>query len=186
MKVGYARIFKNDPDVSIQLEALKHAGCKQIFTEKADGIQKDHPGLERTLYYMREGDSLVVWRLERLGRSLTDLLDTFSQLRERGLGFQSLQESIDTTTGDGPMIFQIFATLAEFERNINKERTQAGLRVARARGRKGGRSKKLDAEKTQLLYRLYDEQKHPIGEICRMLGISKPTLYAYLKRRREK
>jgi DNA invertase Pin-like site-specific DNA recombinase len=183
MKVGYARIFNNDQDRSIQLDALKQAGCKQIFIEKAGSIQKKHPGLERTLNHMREGDSLVVWRLERLGRSLTDLLDTFSQLRERALGFQSLQESIDTTTSDGPMIFQIFTTLAEFERNINKERTRAGLRVARARGRKGGRPKKLDAEKTQLLYRLYDEQKLTIGEICGMLRISKSTLYTYLKRR---
>lgn len=183
MKVGYARLFKNDQDVSIQLEALKHAGCKQIFIEKADGIRKDHPGLERTLNYMREDDALVVWRLECLGRSLTDLLDTFSQLRKRGLGFQSLQESVDTTTSDGPMIFHICAILAEFERNINKERTRAGLQVARARGRKGGRPKKLDAEKTRLLYRLYDEQQRTIGEICGTLGISRPTLYAYLKER---
>jgi DNA invertase Pin-like site-specific DNA recombinase len=186
MKIGYARISKNDQDLSNQLEALKRAGCKQIFTDRVRDIQKDLSGLETTLNYMREGDILVVWQLEHLGWSLKQLVDTVNRLRERGYGFQSLHEAIDTTTSDGQLIFRTFVTLAEFERNINRKRTRAGLLAARARGRKGGRPKKLDATKTELLYKLYDEKQHTIAEICGLLGISRPTLYGYLRKREEK
>jgi len=127
-----------------------------------------------------------VWRLDRLGRSLKHLIETVGQLEERGIGFHSLQESIDTTPRGGRLIFHIFGALAEFERNLIRERTIAGLEAARVRGRLGGRPRKLDAKKTELAYRLYDEKKYAVKEICEMLGISKPTLYAYLARRREK
>lgn len=135
--------------------------------------------------FLREGDSLVVWRLDRLGRSLKHLIETVGMLEERGVGFRSLQEAIDTTTSGGRLIFHIFGALAEFERNLIRERTMAGLEAARARGRKGGRPRALDAKKTELAYRLYDERNHTIAEICEILGISKPTLYAYLARRNE-
>ena len=128
---------------------------------------------------------MVVWRLDRLGRSLKHLLESVSEFEEQGTGFQSLLESIDTTTSGGRLIFHIFGALAEFERNLIRERTMAGLRAARARGRVGGRPRKLDAKKTELAYRLYDEKKYAVKEICQMLGVSKPTLYAYLVRRQK-
>ena len=132
------------------------------------------------------GDTLVVWRLDRLGRSLKHLIETVNDLEERGIGFQSLQEAIDTTTSSGRLVFHIFGALAEFERNLIRERTQAGLEAARARGRKGGRPKSLNAKKTELLYELYDSKKHTVKEICEMLGISRPTLYSYLRGRENK
>ncbi|MCP4415213.1 MAG: recombinase family protein, partial [Chloroflexi bacterium] len=141
------------------------------------------PGLQEAVDFLREGDSLVVWRLDRLGRSLKHLIETVAILEGRGIGFRSLQEAIDTTTSGGRLIFHIFGALAEFERNLIRERTLAGLRAARARGVVGGRPRKLDEKKTALAYRLYDEKKHTITEICQMLGISKPTLYVYLGRR---
>jgi DNA invertase Pin-like site-specific DNA recombinase len=132
---------------------------------------------------MRAGDILIVWRLERLGRSLKHLVDIVNHLAEREIGFQSLQESIDTTIDDGQVIFQTFATLAEFQRNTMRERTLVGLQAARARGRNGGRPKALDAEKTALLYKLYDEKRHTIQELFQMMGVSKATLYNYMKER---
>ena len=135
--------------------------------------------------YLRSGDTLVVWRLDRLGRSLKHLIDTITMLEQRGIGFQSLQESIDTITTGGRLVFHIFGALAEFERNLIQERTQAGLQAARARGRKGGRPKSLDRKKVDLLYQLYDERQHSIQELCEILGVSKSTLYAYLERRED-
>jgi DNA invertase Pin-like site-specific DNA recombinase len=126
---------------------------------------------------------LLVWRLDRLGRSLKDLIQTITDLEKRGIGFRSLQESIDTTTSGGRLIFHVFGALAEFERNLIRERTKAGLDAARARGRKGGRPRALDRKRIELAYKLYDEKKHTIVEICEILGISKPTLYAYLSQR---
>ena len=133
---------------------------------------------------MRPGDTLVVWRLDRLGRSLKHLIEIVTKLEERGIGLQSLQESIDTTTSGGRLVFHIFGALAEFERNLIRERTQAGLQAARARGRKGGRPKALDTKKTELLYQLYDEKKHSIMELCDIMGISKSTLYTYLDQKK--
>ena len=135
---------------------------------------------QEALDFLREGDSLVVWRLDRLGRSLKHLIETVGQLEERGIGFRSLRESIDTTTSGGCLIFHIFGVLAEFERNLIRERTVAGLNAARARGRVGGRPRVLDEKKTQLAYQLYDEKKYTVKEICQILGISKPTLYGSL------
>src|ERR1700674_5889821 len=139
--VGYARVSTDDQDLSLQLDALKAANCAKIFRDTASGAKADRPGLAQALEYVRAGDTLAVWRLDRLGRSLTQLTELMTRLDERGVGFRSLTEQIDTTTSGGKLIFHIFGALAEFERNLIRERTQAGLLAARARGRKGGRPK---------------------------------------------
>ena len=175
MKIGYVRVSTIEQNVHLQIDELKKAGCEKIFRDKVSGDKTERPGLHEALEFLREGDSLVVWRLDRLGRSLKHLLETVSLLEERGIGFRSLQESIDTTTSGGRLIFHIFGALAEFERNLIRERTMAGLKAARARGRVGGRPRKLDAKKTELAYRLYEEKKHTVIEICQMLAISKPA-----------
>ena len=185
MKVGYAHVSTYDQNLALQVDALERADCEKICRDQVSGMKTERPGLQEALAYLRPGDTLVVWRLDRLGRSLKHLIDTVAELEERGIGFQSLQESIDTTTSGGRLIFHIFGALAEFERNLIQERTQAGLQAARARGRKGGRPKALSGKKVALLYQLYDARKHSIQELCDILGISKSTLYAYLERRKD-
>jgi len=185
MKVGYARVSTHDQNLSLQLDALKQAGCEEIYQDQVSGAKVGRSGLQEALAYLRQGDTLVVWRLDRLGRSLKHLIETVTMLEERGIGLQSLQESIDTTTSGGRLVFHIFGALAEFERNLIRERTQAGLQAARTRGRKGGRPKALDAKKAKLLYQLYDEKKHSVMELCDIMGISKSTLYTYLEQRGE-
>ena len=184
MLVGYARVSTFEQNLSLQVDALQQAGCEEIFEDRASGAKTDRPGLQEAVKYVRQGDTLLVWRLDRLGRSLIHLIETVAQLEEQGIGFRSLQEAIDTTSSGGRLVFQIFGALAEFERNLIRERTLAGLKAARARGRIGGRPKALDATKTELLYKLYDEKQHTIKEICQLLGISKQTLYDYLARRK--
>lgn len=181
MLIGYARVSTIEQNLALQTDALKSAGCNNIFEDKASGASTQRLGLIEALSYVRKGDTLVVWRLDRLGRSLRHLIDVIADLEKRGIGFRSMEESIDTTTSGGRLIFQIFGALAEFERNLIRERTQAGLKAARARGRLGGRPKALDSKKTELAYQLYDAKKHTIKEICQMLGISKPTLYTYIQ-----
>lgn len=183
MFIGYARVSTIDQNLALQLDALKKAGCEKIFEDKASGGKVDRPGLQAALDFAREGDTVLVWRLDRLGRSLKHLIEMVTRLNEQGIGFRSLQEAIDTTTSGGKLVFQIFGALAEFERNLIRERTQAGLEAARARGRKGGRPKALDHKKVELAYQLYDTKKYTIKEICQMLSISKPTLYSYLGQR---
>ena len=151
MLIGYARVSTLEQDVSLQTDALQKAGCERIFQDKISGAKSDRPGLQEALNYARKGDSIVVWRLDRLGRSLKHLIETVGELEEQGIGFRSLQESIDTTTSGGRLIFHIFGALAEFERNLIRERTIAGLEAARARGRLGGRPKKLDANRQNKL-----------------------------------
>lgn len=185
MKIGYARVSTDDQNLFLQIDALEQAGCEKIYRDQLGGAKTERPGLQETLTYLRPGDTLVVWRLDRLGRSLKHLIDIITNLEEQGIGFQSLQESIDTITSGGRLIFHIFGALAEFERTLIRERTQAGLQAARTRGRKGGRPKSLDAKKVDLLYQLYDEKKHSIQELCDILGVSKSTLYAYLEQRKE-
>jgi DNA invertase Pin-like site-specific DNA recombinase len=185
MLVGYARVSTQEQNLDLQIDALQKAGCEQVFQDQISGVRADRPGLNQALSYVRSGDTLVVWRLDRLGRSLKHLIETVGELEERQIGFRSLQEAIDTTTSGGRLVFQIFGALAEFERNLIRERTMAGLAAARARGRKGGRPRSLTKKKALLLYQLYDEKKHTIEEICDMLEISGPTLYAYLDRRKE-
>ena len=183
MLIGYARVSTHEQNLTLQTDALKQAGCRKIFEDRVSGAGSERTGLNAALEYAREGDALLVWRLDRLGRSLKDLIEIIAGLEKRGAGFRSLQESIDTTTSGGRLIFHVFGALAEFERNLIRERTRAGLEAARARGRKGGRPRKLDEKKLQLAYRLYDEKKYTIKEICHILGVAKPTLYAYLQRR---
>jgi len=183
MLIGYARVSTLDQNLDLQLDALKAAGCQKLFQDKASGAKSERPGLVDALEELREGDTLVVWRLDRLGRSLPHLITTVAGLKERGVGFKSLQEAIDTTSSTGNLVFHIFGAIAEFERNLIRERTIAGLTAARARGRRGGRPRKLSDRKAALLYDLYDAREKSIREICEVLEISKKTLYAYLDRR---
>jgi DNA invertase Pin-like site-specific DNA recombinase len=184
MYVGYARVSTDDQELSLQEDALKGAGCEKIFYDKISGAKSDRPGLQKALEYVRDGqDTIVVWRLDQLGQSLKHLIEMMNLLEERDIGFRSLQEAIDTTTSSGKLIFHIFGALAEFERNLIRERTMAGLEAARARGRKGGRRKALDKKKRELLYKTYDAKQHSVKEMCQMFGISKPTLYSYLRQR---
>jgi DNA invertase Pin-like site-specific DNA recombinase len=159
---------------------ITKAGCAKIFTDTASGAKTERKGLEQALSYVRKGDTLVVWRLDRLGRSLPHLIATMTDLEGRGIGFKSLTENIDTTTSGGKLIFHIFGALAEFERNLIRQRTQAGLVAARARGKKGSRPKAMTVQKRSIAQELYDSD-HPILGICRTLKISKATLYRTLK-----
>src|SRR5947209_7114122 len=185
--VGYARVSTDDQDLSLQLDALKAAGVQKVFRDTASGAKADRPGLAQALEYVRAGDTLVVWRLDRLGRSLTQLIELMTMLDERGVGFRSLTEQIDTTTSGGKLIFHIFGALAEFERNLIRERTRAGLSAARARGRLGGRPKLPETDrKIQMARRLHADHANSIQDICTTLGVSRATLYRYLALARER
>ena len=180
MLIGYARISTQEQNLDLQKDALSKAGCEQVITDVASGSKKSRSGIDQLNDILRKGDVLVVWRLDRLGRSLKQLITFIEELEQRGVGFQSLTESIDTTSPGGKLVFQIFGALAEFERNVIIERTKAGLAAARARGRVGGRPKRLSKGQRQLAVSLYHEKKHSIQEICQMLSVSKTTLYAYV------
>ena len=181
MLIGYARVSTNDQNLDLQSDALKQAGCKRIFTDTASGAKAERPGLLQALHECRAGDTLTVWKLDRLGRSLPHLVETVRDLAARDVGFKSLQESIDTTTSGGKLIFHIFASLAEFERDIIRERTNAGLAAARARGRKGGRPPSVDEKKVKAALALKNDTTHTVAEICQTLGISRNTYYKYTK-----
>lgn len=181
VKIGYARVSTLDQNPDLQHDALIRAGCEKILVDQVSGSTAVRPGLEKAKELLRAGDMLVVWRLDRLGRSLQDLIAWAAWLAENGVALQSLQEVIDTSTSTGRLTFHLFGALAEFERNLIRERTQAGLDAARSRGRLGGRPKTLDPDKRDLAVRLYDEKKLPIAKICAMMRISKPTLYAYIR-----
>jgi DNA invertase Pin-like site-specific DNA recombinase len=181
MLIGYARVSTHEQTLNLQQDALTKAGCTKIFTDTASGAKTERIGLDEALNYVRKGDTLVVWRLDRLGRSLPHLITTLTGLEERGIGFKSLTENIDTTTSGGKLIFHIFGALAEFERNLIRERTTAGLVAARERGRIGGRPKVLTARQLSIAQSLYDDPKNSIPEICWTLKISKVTLYRYIK-----
>ncbi len=168
-----ARVSTSDQTLDLQKDDLQKAGCERIFTDTASGAKSERKGLDEALSYVRAGDTLVVWRLDRLGRSLKHLIETITALDNRKIGFKSITEAIDTTTSGGKLIFHIFGALAEFERDIIKERTQAGLTAARARGRKGGRPKKLNPPKADIAKELYDNRKSTVEEICRTLNISR-------------
>jgi DNA invertase Pin-like site-specific DNA recombinase len=181
MNVGYARVSTSDQTLDLQKDALKKAGCQKIFTDVISGAKSKRDGLEEAKNYAREGDTLVVWKLDRMGRSLRDLIETVIDLKKRKIEFKSLTESIDTTTPGGNFIFNIFGSLAEFERDIIKERTKAGLQAARVRGRKGGRPKSLSPKKIEIARALFDDKNNSIDEICKTLQISRMTLYRYVK-----
>ncbi|AKG24922.1 transposon DNA-invertase (plasmid) [Calothrix sp. 336/3] len=181
MKIGYARVSTLEQNTDLQQDALKSAGCEKVIVDKVSGTVAERPGLDKIKELLRDGDTLVVWRLDRLGRSLQDLISWAAYLEQRRIALHSLHENIDTSTSTGRLIFHIFGALAEFERNLIQERTRAGLAAARARGRLGGRRKALDTDKRQLAVTLYNEKKTPITKICDMMGISKPTLYSYVR-----
>jgi DNA invertase Pin-like site-specific DNA recombinase len=181
MLIGYARVLTHEQTLNLQQDALHKAECTKLFTDTASGAKTERKGLDEALSYVRKGDTLVVWRLDRLGRSLLHLITTMTALEERGIGFKSLTENIDTTTSGGKLISHIFGALAEFERNLIRERTQAGLTAARARGRRGGRPNALTGKKLSIAQSLYDDPTNSIVEICRTLKISRATLYRSIK-----
>jgi DNA invertase Pin-like site-specific DNA recombinase len=180
MKIGYARVSTGEQSLDLQVDSLNKAGCKRIFTDELTGSTKDRPGVKEALKYLREKDTLVVWKLDRLGRSLTDLVRQVNQLKKKGIEFESLHENIDTSSPAGKFQFHIFSALAEFERDIILERTMAGLRSARARGRKGGRPKKMGPDQIAMAAKLIKNNDTPIQQICDLLGIGRTTLYRYV------
>jgi DNA invertase Pin-like site-specific DNA recombinase len=180
-KIGYARVSTHEQNLELQLDALNQAGCYKIFQDKTSGTKSEREGLKDAIDYLRAGDVLVVWKLDRLGRSLKHLIELVTGLQERQIGFCSLNEAIDTTTNGGKLIFHIFGALAEFERGLIKERTLAGLVSARARGRKGGRPTKMDKHKIALAKSLMSDKSILIKTICEKLNIGKTTLYKYMK-----
>jgi len=178
--IGYARVSSSNQDPSLQQDALQSAGCLCVFTDKASGTLDSRPELDRALDHLRSGDSLVVWRLDRLGRSLRHLIETVRSLEENGVAFRSLAENIDTSTPGGRLVFHLFGALAEFERELIRERTQAGLAAARARGRHGGRPKALTDEKLAVAREMYESKKYTLATIGRTVGVSRSTLYRSL------
>ncbi len=180
MLVGYARVSMQEQNPALQLDALTAAGCEKVFTEKASGAQRDRPDLAAALSYMRSGDSLVVWKLDRLARSLPQLIETVATLEDQGIGFRSLTEAIDTTTAGGKLVFHIFGALAEFERSVIRERTRAGLKAARDRGRKGGRPPALSAADLAVAKALLRDPAITVDEVATRLKVSPATLYRHL------
>lgn len=186
MKIGYARVSTPDQSFALQADALRQAGCTEVYEEVSSGARAARPVLDAVLQELRGGDVLVVWKFDRLGRSLTHLIELVNILRNKDVGLQSLQDPIDTTTPHGRLSLHLFAALAEFERDLIRERTQAGLSAARARGRKGGRPKGLSrqAEATACAAEtLYREGQLSVQQIADQLGIAKRTLYIYLRHR---
>jgi DNA invertase Pin-like site-specific DNA recombinase len=174
--IGYARVSTTDQDPSLQIDALKVAGCERIFVEHASGARIDRPELARALDYVRSGDALIVWKLDRLGRSLPHLIEVVRDLETRGVGFCSLTEGMDTTTPGGKLIFHIFGSLAEFERDLIRERTMAGLAAARARGRVGGRRPVLTGAQRKAVRELYGRKEHTLDELAELFGVSRSTV----------
>lgn len=181
MKFGYTRISTPDQQVNLQIDALLNYGIDKdnIFSDIVSGSKKERPQLNRLLDRLRPGDEVVVWRLDRLGRSIKDLLELINDFNSKGIMFRSLTENIETTTNNGRLIFNIFASLAEFEKNLIRERTNAGLKSARARGKIGGRPT-ADKTKINVALELYNKKELEINKICEIVGISKGTLYKYI------
>lgn len=179
MLIGYARVSTQDQNLDLQCDALKAAGCHRIFADQMSGARSERPGLSQALSHAREGDTLVVWRLCRLGRTVRDLTATIADLERQGIGFKSLTEAIDTTTASGKLVFHVFAALAEAERQSIRERTIAGLRAARARGRIGGRPRTMTPEKVSAAERLLRDGTPP-KDVAAVVGVSLPTLYRWV------
>lgn len=178
--IGYARVSTLDQNPAMQHDALYEVGCDPVFSDKASGTLADRPGLARALAELRPGDTLVVWKLDRLGRSLIHLVETVNLLRDRDVGLRSLQDSIDTSTASGRFIFHIFCSLADFERDLIHERTMAGLAAARSRGRTGGRPTKLTPKKLETARKLKASGDMTMAEIAEVVGVSRGTLYRHL------
>ena len=180
--IGYARVSTSDQDLSLQINELKAAGCEPIFTDKVSGAKSHRPGLDDCLKILRAGDTLIVWRLDRLGRSMQHLVSVITELKARGIGFRSLRDgAIDTTTASGELIFNIFAALAQFEAELIRERTRAGLAAARARGRNGGRKPVVGNDpKVKMAKRMHEDRSLNPKQVCESLKISRATYYRYL------
>lgn len=176
-RIGYARVSTHEQDLDLQLDALKKHGCDAIYEEKVSAASLDRPELTNCLKALRAGDTLVVWRLDRLGRSLKDLVETVTALESRGVHFQSLNESIETGSATGKLMFHVFSAMAEFERNLIRERTLAGLAAARARGRVGGRTPALDDKQKREVRALLNDRSIPIGDIAKRYNVSRTTIY---------
>ncbi|GJE12771.1 recombinase family protein [Methylobacterium longum] len=180
MLIGYARVSTQDQSPELQVDALERAGCDRLYVEKASGAQRDRPELKAALASVSAGDTIVVWKLDRVARSLSQLIATFDDLDRRGIGLCSLTEAIDTTTSGGKLVFHIFGALAEFERSIIRERTMAGLLAARARGRRGGRPKVLSASDLDVARVLLRDGTLTVSAVAERLGVTASTLYRYL------
>ena len=181
--VGYARVSSREQNPALQHDALAQAGCARVFTDIASGAKADRPHLAAALDYLRPGDVLVVWQLDRLGRNMRHLIDTVNTLNAAGVQFRSLRENIDTTTAAGKLTFHLFAALAEFERDLLRERTAAGLAAIagrRARGREGGRPRKMAPEKITVARQMYAARTYTVEQIARTLGVSRGTIYQHL------
>ncbi len=181
-KVGYARVSSDDQNLSLQKDELKALGCSIVFSDKASGVKSERKGLVKCLNTLEKGDTLVVWRLDRLGRSMPHLVAVITDLKERGIHFKSIHDGVvDTTSASGELIFNVFAALAQFERQLIRERTRAGLKAARARGRLGGRKPILpNNQRVKMAKKLHADKSNSIDDICFTLKISKSTLYRYL------
>src|SRR6266516_876637 len=180
--LGYARVSTTDQHPDLQVDALTQAGCYRVFTDRASGACADRAQLTAVLDQLRPGDTLVVWKLDRLGRSLRHLVDTVTGLAARGVGFRSLQEQVDTTTPGGKLVFHVFAALAEFERDLVGERTTAGLAAARARGRHGGRPSVLTGNRLRVARELYASGQYTVAAIAKTLGVSRASIYRHLSK----
>ncbi len=180
MLTGYARVSTVDQDLELQRDALRQAGCERIFEEAAGGAQANRPELAKALDHMRKGDTLVVWKLDRLARSMKQLIETVAQLEAAGVKFRSITENLGTDPAGGRFVFHVFGALAEFERSLIRERTNAGLKAARARGRKGGRPKRMTAEDVQAAEALLNGNVGPVA-VAKRMGVSRATLYRHLK-----
>jgi len=181
MLIGYARVSTTDQNPDLQLDALNTAGCKKVYIDKASGSVTERPELEKLKNTLRKGDTLVIWKLDRLSRSLKDLITWIEYLDREGVQLKSIQDAIDTSTSMGKFIFHVFGALGQLEKDIIRERTMAGLSAARARGRVGGRPRKLSKKKTQRVREMYEKKEMSVKEICEWAGISKATLYKYLR-----
>lgn len=181
--IGYARVSRIEQNLDLQVDALNEAGCQEIFTDKVTGAKADRPGLTACLEALQEGDTLVVWRIDRLGRSMQHLVSVVEELTKSKIGFRSIQDgAIDTTTASGELMFNVFSALAQFERRLIQERTMAGLSAARARGKMGGRPKlDVNSHKVRTAKLMHSDRNISINDICETLGICKGTLYRYLK-----
>jgi len=179
-RIGYARVSTDDQHLDLQRDALTQGGCGVIYEEAASGKNTTRPELEQCRKALRAGDTLVVWRLDRLGRSLPDLVQIVSELEQRGIGFESLTEQIETGSATGKLVFHVFAALAEFERGLIRERTQAGLAAARARGRSGGRKPKLDDKQVREIRALLRDPDIYVADVARRYGVSRTTLYKHV------
>ena len=181
MLIGYARISTADQHLDLQMDALEQVGCAKIFTDTISGSKTARPGLDEVLAYLREGDTLVVWKLDRLGRSLKHLIEIITHLNEEGKEFKSLQESLDTASPTGKLIFHVLGALAEFERSLIRDRTMAGLAAARARGRIGGRPRVLNKRNLAMAKSMLADPSCRVAEVAKTLGVSKATIYNYLR-----